>query len=359
MLDLELMLDRLFIFNFSMHLVKYISIRILLIALLVVIANFLYRISFYKKDVAKHGDILENLWVVPSDTEAIYFGESSNFHESPGDTMKYRISGIIDTMVPQLKVHHVDNSGLHAGTYLAVMKNIPKDSKVNIFIITMNLRSFGAGWRYAGNGAENYLAKTERMLSPTLPIINRFMVSLKAYDYKSDHERENQVHEAWQKDTFNIPEFDYHTTHSWDSAMAWETWLTSNPNLTKENIPIAAQYIKSFSFIIDTNTNERIHDFDAIMELAKKRRYTIYFNILGENVEEAEKLVGKKLIYLIEKNTQFLINRYSKKGAIVVNNLHAVPDSCFVDRDFPTEHYNFTGKRIIAKQVADQIKRNL
>ena len=353
------MLDHLFIFNFSMELIKYTSMRVLLVGLLIILANFLYRITFYKKDIAKHGDILENLWVVPPDTEAIYFGESSNFHESPRDTMKFRISGMIDTLVPKLKIYHVDNSGLHAGTYLAVMKNIPADSKVNTFIITMNLRSFGAGWRYAGNGAENYLAKTERMLSPTLPIINRFMVSLKAYDYKSDREREKQVQHAWKKDSFDIPNFNYHTTHAWDSAMAWGTWLESNPNLTKENIPLAAQYIKNFSFVIDTNTNERIHDFDAIMELANKKNYTIYFNILGENVDEAEQLAGSELIYLIEKNTKFLIGRYSKKGAIVVNNLHAIPDSCFVDRDFPTEHYNFVGKQIIAKRVAEQINRNL
>ena len=82
------------------------------------------------------------------------------------------------------------------------------------------------------------------------------------------------------------------------------------------------------------------------------------FNLLGENTEEAEKLVGKELIYLMEKNRSLLVNYYAMKGVVVVDNFYQVPDSCFVDRNWPTEHYNYQGKRIVAKNIKKAIEDN-
>jgi hypothetical protein len=321
----------------------------MVVGIFLLIANQLYKATYWKKDVGNHSDSLESFWELPANTENIYFGESSNFHVVDPKKGRHSISIMLDSLLKDKKIGTVDKPGLHAGTYLAVLKNIPEEMPLKMIIVTMNLRSFDADWRYSVG--ENYLAKTKRLIAPNLPIVNRFLIALKDYDYKTDEQRHDQLIETWKKEKFYIPNFKYNDVIKWDSAMAWHTWLGKNPNLTEENIGLACHYIKNFAFKIDPKTNQRIKDFDEIVEIAKKRHIKIVFNLLAENMEEANKLVGKELIYLMENNRKFLINRYHRNGNLVVDNLYAIQDNHFVDRNWPTEHYTRAGKLIIAKNI--------
>jgi hypothetical protein len=140
--------------------------------------------------------------------------------------------------------------------------------------------------------------------------------------------------------------------------MAWKTWLGVNANLTEQNLPLASHYIKNFAFNIDTVYNERIADLNAIVSIAKNKGYEVIFNLLGENTIEAEKLVGRELLYLMEKNRSLLVNYYTNKGVTMVDNFYQIPDSCFVDRNWPTEHYNYQGKKIVAENIKKAIEAN-
>jgi hypothetical protein len=339
-----------------MSLIKYILTRVLAVIILIALSNIVYKYTFWKDDINKHCDILENLWAVDSKDEAIYFGESSNFHKAENDTSRHRISYILDNIIPEINIGTVDNSGLHAGIFLSVIKNINKNSSLKLLIVTLNLRSFGANWRYATG--ENYLSKTELMLSNYPSIVSKFLVSLQSYDFKTDQERHIEMKQAWETEVFNIPNFVYNNVNNWDSAMAWYEWVDINPYLSEEKIPLACHYIKNFAFKIDTLSNARILDFDEIMKIANKRKYNVIFNLLSENMNEAKNLAGDELIYLMEHNRKLLIDRYTNKGAIVVDNLYSVPDSCFVDRNWPTEHYSRYGKEIIANNIKRAIKDN-
>ncbi|MCE2743778.1 MAG: hypothetical protein LW701_09460 [Fluviicola sp.] len=299
-----------------MEFFKYFFTRMMVVGIFLLIANQLYKATYWKKDVGNHSDSLESFWELPANTENIYFGESSNFHVVDPKKGRHSISIMLDSLLKDKKIGTVDKPGLHAGTYLAVLKNIPEEMPLKMIIVTMNLRSFDADWR--NSVGENYLAKTKRLIAPNLPI---------------------------------IPNFKYNDVIKWDSAMAWHTWLGKNPNLTEENIGLACHYIKNFAFKIDPKTNQRIKDFDEIVEIAKKRHIKIVFNLLAENMAEANKLVGKELIYLMENNRKFLINRYHRNGNLVVDNLYAIQDNHFVDRNWPTEHYTRAGKLIIAKNI--------
>tara|TARA_B110000495_G_C23034064_1_gene616854 strand:+ start:1944 stop:2975 length:1032 start_codon:yes stop_codon:yes gene_type:complete len=339
-----------------MKIAKYIAIRMVLAVVFLFAMNLLYLYAFWKEDVKQHGDVLENLWGVDIHSDAIYFGESSNFHIPEGDSIKHRISFTLDSLLPSISIATVDNAGLHAGTYLSLVKNIPKEMNLKFVVITLNYRSFSANWRYAA--FENYLAKSELMLSPLFPLVNKFLISLKQYDYKTEEERNAQMKLAWKNEKFTIPNFDYDNVIEWDSAMAWHTWLDVNPNLTEENLSLASHYIKNFAFNIDTVYNERIDDLNAIVSIANNKDYKVIFNLLGENTIEAEKLVGKELLYLMEKNRSLLVNYYTNKGVIMVDNFYQIPDSCFVDRDWPTEHYNYQGKKIVAESIKKAIETN-
>jgi hypothetical protein len=339
-----------------MNLYLKVGVKLISFFVLVLIVNQLYKATFWKKDVGQHADVLENLWNVPKDADAIYFGESSNFHVPEGDTVKHRISVILDNMLSNTRLATVDNAGLHAGTYKALLANLPNAMHPKFVIVTMNYRSFGAAWRYAD--FENYLAKTKLMLEPGLAVVNKFRVSLRNYDNRTSPERQLQIKEAWKNETFQIPGFQYNNVIAWDSAMAWGTWKASNPMLNDTTIPLACHYIKNFAFEIDTLSNERIQDFDGLVKMANERGIKVVFNLLAENMQEAEKLVGPTLTDLMKRNCQLLVARYSRKGALVVNNLQVVPDSCFVDRNWPTEHYNFKGKTMVANALAEALSTN-
>jgi hypothetical protein len=338
-----------------MNIYLKISIKLISLFLLLLLVNQVYKITFWPKDISKHADVLENLWNVPADADAIYFGESSNFHVPEGDTVKHRISEILDGMLTDTKLATVDNAGLHAGTYKALMDNLPKSMHLKFVIITMNYRSFGAAWRYAD--FENYLAKTSLMLEPCLPVVNKFRVSLRDYDNQTNAYRQQQIRDAWRNETFEVPGLSYNNVIAWDSAMAWGAFKASNALLNDTTIPLACHYIKNFAFTLDTINNERINDLDRLVEIARKRNIKVVFNLLSENMQQANDLVGPMLTNMMEDNCQLLIDRYTQKGALVINNLYVVPDSCFVDRNWPTEHYNLAGKELVAQALAKGLKK--
>lgn len=336
---------------------KYIALRIVVALIFILLANAVYWKIFFADDVRKHADSLENLWVVDSDAQAIYFGESSNFHITDEDTFKHRISYILNDLLPEYKLATVDNAGLHAGTYLALLKHIPQEMPIEFVVVTMNYRSFGASWRYAQG--ENYLAKTERLLDRPVSLLSKFRISLKDYDQQSDQAREQQMLDAWRTETFEIPNFKHNTIAQWDSALAKMHETTAKSDFTPDELSMAFHYIKNFAFDIDFENNERIRDFDQIVAFSKERGFLVFFNLLDENMEELNRLVGPELSGLIEKNRALLVDRYTEMGAVVIDNFNTVPDSCFVDRKYTTEHYSYEGKGIIARHLAEAIRQTL
>lgn len=338
-----------------MKIAKYISIRILAIAILFILLNEVYYFTFWKIDVNKHADTLENLWVVDPNSDGIYFGESSNFHQSTGETKKHRISHILDTLVPNYNIGTVDNAGLHSGTYFSLIRNIAKLKKLKFVVVTMNIRSFGPVWIHSD--FETNLSKAERLIAPGPKLWNRFLISMNEYDLKTNQQRADELQYAFINEKFSVPNLPFQCIADWDKAIAWKEWYGVRKLENQEEIALATQYIKNFAFKIDVNTNPRIHDFDAIIDWGNKHNCKVIFNILGENIEEASTLIGPTIVHLIKSNRDILIKRYRNKGAIVVDNLTAIPNESFVDRNWPTEHYNLIGKQIIAKNLADVISR--
>lgn len=339
-----------------MKLTRYIFIRLISIGLIFIGLNELYYYTFYKEDVSKHADTLENLWMVPENANAIYFGESSNFHMTEEDTVKHRISFLLDDLASDINIATVDNAGLHAGTYYALLQNLDTKIQPHFLIITMNLRSFDQVW--INSQFETNLSKLECLIQPGPKLWNRFLIGLNAYDCKSNQERDEDLLNAFKNDSFFIQDLPFNTIADWDKAVAWGEWKGVSDLDTLPKIQLATQYIKNFAFLINEKTNPRIRDFDNIVKWGKENNCRIVLNILSENYEEASQLIGPSITYFLDTNTKLLINRYKKQGAIVLNNLKLIPDSCFVDRNWPTEHYNYDGKKMMANAIYRGLQEN-
>lgn len=310
------------------HLLYY----LLLAVALAVVANWVYEQFVLPYDLREHSSLVElSRKPVASHADIVYLGESSNHSYHPDDLDKRKISQMVADYYPNLSVTDMTHDAAHAEVYYALLNHIPETLSGMTVVVTMNLRSFGPDWIYSD--LENALQKKVLLLRPRPALVNRFLLAFRQY-YK---DRQTQVAQYWQDNPL-------HGAH------------TYVPDWADEYEGVARSFIINYAFEIDTLTNPRIRDFDNIVRLAEERGWNLVFNIMSENMVLADSLVGSELTGLMERNVRLLTQRYEGMGAVVVNNLHAVDDTLFIDRDWPTEHYAATGRRIVAHNVAKALK---
>ena len=334
---------------------KKLLTRIGMVLVLLVVLNWVYSRWFFEKDLRKHSEIVKLSWQVADDScRIIYIGESSNYHYGEEELNHRKISDFTSDYFPAVKMGDLTYSAAHAQTYNYMLKHIPASSAVETVVVTMNLRSFGPNWIYSR--LETALRKQLVLLEDRPPLFNRFMLAFKAYPIKTEEEWDELVYEHWRNDTFNIPGFPWRNNVEWDYAMYTKGWNDSNGERDGVVTSLACHYIKTYAFQIDDD-NPRVHDFDAIVELCRERGWNLVFNLLAENVDKVNELVGKDLMLLMKSNRDFLLQRYGNlEGVKVVNNLSLVRDVNFIDQDWTTEHYYEEGKRIIADHLAQALK---
>ncbi|MFZ4796304.1 MAG: hypothetical protein ACOYMA_02350 [Bacteroidia bacterium] len=318
-------------------------------------ANAIYYQFYYLTDLAtfdaRLGVKLDSLQYK---SDVIYFAESSNARRADTDTCKLSISQMMDTLSP-LKINAIENGGIHAHTFLQLIKNINPDSKVKTIVVTLNARSFGSPW--INSKHQTSFSQADIMYENIPVIFKRIKLIFNAYDNTSVQMRDYKNEQNWSNDKINVPiDFPYKNVREWDNGMGNGTYLLPNGDWDMSKISLACSYIKTYAFTIDTLTNPRIKDFDEIVEVAKQKNLKLIFHLLAENVQYADSLVGKELHNIMQENKQLLINRYSKNGAVVVNSFELVNGQDFIDQDWTTEHYNQTGRWILAKNVLKNIK---
>ncbi|NLH52357.1 MAG: hypothetical protein GX459_05880 [Bacteroidales bacterium] len=329
---------------------KKILPRLVALVLLFWVLNELYTRYIYPIDLKKI-DLADSLQLVKDSCNILYLGESSNLSFSWNDRDRRRISDMAADYFPGLDWGTLNKGALHAGIYLRLLQQIPAESKVETIVVTMNLRSFGADWIHSK--LENVLQRNILLLTPGPKLWNRFRMGLKAYYNPGEYKR--KVLLQWHfKNDYLGPHAPYPTAQAWIDALESGQ---SNPSLSDSaSLSLAQTFIRLFAFRIDTSTNPRIRDFDKIVELAQKRGWKLVFNILSENVEKARLLTGDALASLMMQNRDLLVKRYSRMGAIVVDNLTVVDSSLFIDKNWPTEHYAEAGRKAIARNIALALK---
>lgn len=332
---------------------KTIIFKLILAILILLGFNVIYKRFFLEEDLLKYSpDVLSVRNAINS--EVVYIGESSNITYKAEDIDKRSISEFISDYYPNIKLSSIIKPASHAGIYYDLLNSIPPNSSVKTVIVTLNLRSFSAGWIYSN--LESPLQKDVLLLKRHPPLFNRFLLSFKGYDVKTDEERLEQVKSEWKNQKLKFP-FPF----QFDNVNDWEGWVAVNgikdgngkvnPSLTE----LATHYIKAYAFQIDTLSNPRIEDFDKIVLLAKDRNWNLVFNLVAENTQRANEFLGYPLIYLINQNRALLKNRYTRKGVVFVDNLDAVANKDFIEQNWTSEHYSEFGRKSIAKKVAKSL----
>jgi hypothetical protein len=340
---------------------KKIVIKLAALALVITGLDLVYNVTFYKKDLnEKSKEILDLENSLPQ-TDIYYFGESSNVTYAPGDSIKNTISEITNFFYPGLKITNINKYATHSGIYKYWLSRMNSSSrKPKAVILTLNLRSFDATW--INSKLETQLQESIVLTRPYPNIINRFFLSLQAFDNRSEKQRELEVIEEWKRTQLHFPfGFKYKTVHEWDDGMANGGHLKPDGTWDMDKIILSCHYIKSYAFNLDEN-NPRVKDFDAIYDWCSKNKISLYLNLMAENIEFADSLVGKELVFLMRQNRDFLVQRYSKPNCKVVDNLELVSGKDFIDKNWTSEHYDDKGRMRIAKNLAlamkEQFKNN-
>ncbi len=334
---------------------KKLIYKFALLAALLVLMNWIYGKFFFKDDLLKHSDEVELAWQVTNDScVVVYTGESSNHTYSWKDKDQRKISDFIFDHFPGLRCGDMTKAASHAEVYYYLLENIPENAPVETVIVTMNIRSFGYDW--IESDLENAIQKQLVLIKDYPPFFNRFRLAFKDYDIKTEQERSKAryYHLCNDKIVFPYP-FNYSTSHEWDYAKAHEGVIDSEGNWNNTLTILACHYIKTYGFQIHEN-NPRIKDFDNIVKLAKERGWHLIFNLLAENVDRANELVGSDILYIIRQNRDYLLNRYGNiENVTVVDNIGDVRNNLYIDQNWTTEHYSEMGRRTIANHVAQAV----
>jgi hypothetical protein len=337
--------------------IKEISIRVLALFLLFFGCNFIYNKTLYQYDLKNKSEKILELRESQKHADVLYFAESSNVNFRDNDSLKSSISEITNLFFPKMRLVAVNNVASHGGIYKYWLKELDlKNHRPKAVVVTLNLRSFDATWIHSK--LETPLREAQVLLYPYPNLLNRFMLSLQAFDNKTEAERERDMLDEWKSTPLVFPfPFPYKTVTEWDQAMANGGHKKPDGSWDEKKIILACHYIKGYAFNI-TENNPRINDFDEMAAWARDNGIHLYLNLLAENVEYADSLVGKELVFLMKQNRDYLVKRYTSKNCTVVDNLELVPGKEFTDQDWTTEHYGYKGRMIIAKNLAGEMRKN-
>lgn len=327
-----------------------------LLVFIITALNLIYNGLLYEKDLKEHSKEQYDIKRLQPKTDIFYFGESSNITYTDSDSIKTSIADLMNFFFPSLQVTMINKSASHAGIFKHWLNCINlKENKPKALVVTLNLRSFDAAWIHSK--LETPLQQSVVFTRHLPNLINRFALSLQAFDNKTDRQRDKAILKDWEKTKLRFPyNFKYNTVRQWDDGMAREGLYKADCSRDSSKTALACHYIKSYAFNI-TENNPRIKDFDAIADWCQKNQVKLYLNLLAENVEYADSLVGKELVFLMRQNRDFLVKRYSKNNCEVVDNLEWVPGTYYIDQNWTTEHYNYKGRMIIAKNLSESLKK--
>lgn len=226
---------------------KIILPKISLIILIGVLSNWVYSKWFYEADLQAHSDVINLIRAVPKNADIIYLGESSNNTFLGDDMDKRPISAFIGDHFPTLNTHDITKHAAHAGVYKVLLNRIPEDNEVKTIVVTLNLRSFNAQWIYSD--LETALQKSLVLLKPYPPLFNRFLLSFKAYDIKSEQDRKKQYHKKWRTTIFELPfDFPFRNVTDWD-AHVWKNGIKNPDGTLNDDLKaLVCHYIKAYAF---------------------------------------------------------------------------------------------------------------
>jgi len=357
--------------------IKNVVSRLIVVLFILVGFNVLYQKEFYSTDVQKYSRVKNRIDSSFQYGDIVYLGESSNTSFNPWtDTLKESISDFLQSYIPNRRIEAVTHESYHPGLFKQMLKLHPNNRgpfefmamhRDQTIILGVNIRTCGPTAMFSGNEASNQQEALFYSKRPSL--LTRLFLSLKYYDHRDALEMERLKFQWWRsvdisgKYLSNIGQ-DYYISNKFNTVKNWIDELAGDqrPELPAQVKNMADAYVKEFAFLLDDN-NIRVQDLKEIVEQCKALNIRLIFHILPPNKQHANALFNHcELIQYIDYNYLFLKKRFTEWGVTVVDNYN-LPEanekvSRFTDQWYPTEHYDGTMRKAIAKSLVKAIEGN-
>jgi hypothetical protein len=330
-----------------MEAIKKIATKSLILAIALIAMNYAYKYTFLENDLEEYSGVNQKIKIA-KDAEILYLGDCSDSYFGENNKGEKGISQLLDSLLPNKKVATISETVFHAGMYNAILQQVPKNSKINTVIVTMNLRSFSA--QVMNTYINNSINQRLIMLDDNYPtLLNRFFLTFKKAKHYTGEEYVNMKVKTWKETKFTHQNILKHQTmYDWKSAYENGKYNSLDSNQTTKG----AAHIANYAFQINTATNPRINDFDNIVKLTEKRNWKLIFHLLPENISESKKLVGEDLTNLINYNRKLLHKRYSTNNVQLIDNMELLNNSTFIE-NLPNSHYHYNGRRQMAGKIVE------
>jgi len=250
------------------------AIKLVPLLVLLLLINLLYTRFFFEKDLQKYSSIIKLVRDIPPDARVIYLGESSNNTVRGDDLDKRKISDFTADYYPGLAFYDLTKPAAHAEIFKVLLAHVPDESELETVIVTLTLRSFNAQWIHSP--LETALQKSLVLLRPYPPLVNRFLLSFKAYDIKDSEERTRDFQKQWERDKFHFPyDFPHDNVREWDRWMAQTGIMNDSGEVDREQTILACHYIKAYGFQIDTlstRLERELMEIQMFLSGVKERR---------------------------------------------------------------------------------------
>lgn len=318
-----------------MAMIRKILIPLIALMLILVGSELLYTQIFYPNDLRQYAPMgFFSDKPLLQQAQVVYLGESSNHTFVVEDEDRRKVSDMVADYFPALRCADITQDAAHAEVYYHLLRRIPEEAPVQTVVVTMNLRSMGPSW--FDTGLETALQKQLVLLKDHPNLLKRLLLGLKAYDHRTTEECQKDLKEYWRQHPLEGNHAD---------VLGWADSVGG----------VGANFIKKYAFEIGLEDNALVRKFDEIAALSKARGWNLVFHILPINLELSDSLVGTELRQIIYRNRDLVKQHYEQMGVTVVDNVDLLPDSLFLDKDWPTEHFNERGRRMVAERIAQAV----
>lgn len=322
-----------------MEIIKKIGLKIALLVLLLAGLNEVYKLVQWPADLKLYTNGYDELIDATDNADILFLGDCSDAYRASGLDHEKGIGEYLDELMTGQTVATLSSNGFHPGTYLQLLES-SRDFSGKTVVVTLNLRAF------APKIINDYvydpkIRKHLELLNDSYPpLLNRALLSYYRDPDDLKHQLEQKTLKAWLTDSLP-PEIRYDNTFNW-------YYSYPNPDDIKlSDNDIAQSYIHDFGFLIDTSSNKRITQCDALLDLAHSRNWDLVFHIPAIDFNAAEEKVEPALAYLIERNLEILKHRYQN----TVNNAHLLTSDHFVG-PYAGSHYTAEGRKSMAIEIS-------
>ena len=331
--------------------IKKIALKGALLFIGLIALNFIYKVTLWQSDLEQYSGLTEEIENTKS-ADILYLGDCSDSYFGSENEHEKGISHLLDSLLPNVKVATISETGFHAGMFASILNNIPEESSIKTVIVTMNLRSFAAYVQYTF--ITNSINQRLIMLDNDYPpLLNRFFLILNKAPHYSGTELEKMKLKHWKNDLLiNAP---YNNLYDWKTAYENGEFVQFDNSWTTKLRTKGAAHIANYAFQINAKTNPRTPDFDNIVAISKKRNWKLIFHLLPENSKTTQQLVGEDLTLIVNDNRKLLKQRYHKSGVIIIDNMELLSSNEFIEEG-PNSHFHYLGRKLMAEKIKQELK---